>query len=171
MAEVSRTAFTELPNGDLTCTITIPFAVRAEVLAGAALTIPLLPGGAVAPLAAPAGDTYTVSITDSALTPPAQTLDVAGMEAPDIAMGTIASWEHVAAGYVREIYMWGAFQLFAKELVDVDAFAAPMPIAVGVIQRVMADNQPDPRPALSALFDRYLKFCHEHNLAPWPPGG
>lgn len=169
MIHARRTAFTEQPDGSLTCTITIPAADRLAALGGHPVYLSELPGSAPATSTAKGPDErYVVEMeaADSAYSdkPETQHIQAQGAQPPPIMeVLTVSDWDHPAAPYIMHLYRHPTFQQYAREHVaGANAFSAPMELASRLIM------QQGSLGALAALMDHYQQWASARALPLWP---
>lgn len=185
MVNVSRSAFAEQPNGDLTCTITIPAAQRLAVLGGAGVVLadtpgpdlPVqLPAGAMAAIAFHAdSEPFTVELEPAdtaAEKPEPQTIGAGGFDTAQVVSAITSgehAWDHPAAPHMARIFRHDPFQRFAMQRLAADAFAAPMECATRLLMRAVKDKPMDAASvALARTMDEYMAWATSQQLPLWP---
>lgn len=183
MVTVARSAFVEQPNGDLTCTITIPAAQRLAVLGGEAVVLAPTPGptdtaeklaaGAMSAMAFHADSAPFVVELEPADTaaekPEPRTVGAQGIDAPAI-MASMAAhpWNHPAAPFLQSLYRHPPFQKFALQRTS-DPFAAPMATVNALLaSTVQGRDMPGAVSALEQLMSQYTEWASSQGLPLWP---
>lgn len=179
MIHASRTTFQELPNGDLTCTITIPAAERAAFFGSSDAVVCLTLAGQPIPAPAPVveetfAEDFSVQLqADSADDkPPTQGIGVDGFDTAKVVEAVTsggAQWDHPAAPHLKDMYKHPPFQRWAMQRLNADAFAAPMECATRLIIKATKGRPIDV--ALSSLgrkMDAYMAWAKDENLPVWP---
>lgn len=175
---VVRTPYIEQANGDLTCSITIPFSLRALVLMGDGVklsetpfSIPSAPAPIIAPEPPQAPDeTFTASLDEAeTATPPTQSIAPGGNDMATVLGGeAFQAWQHPAARFIQKLYLWHPFQQYALHVSGGDAFAAPMPTAVALI-RYAVSSTPGALEGLEKMLDAYETWAKKEGEPLWPP--
>lgn len=158
---ITRTPFVEKPNGDLTCTITIPRALRGTAFAGGAITLPELPGAALAP-----DDSVIVGQIA-----PTQQLDVGGFDTAEVMLPyTAGQWDHPAAAHLATLNQYAPFQRFVYvKDPPADSFAAPMPHALNFLRSIATNAGPErAKEIFEVMLAEYTRWCAEQGVAPYP---
>jgi hypothetical protein len=174
---ITRGPYTELPNGDLQCTITISADQREHVMRGGEITLAQRPGGTPRSTIERVTDlvkrddaetvTFSLVLDDTAAAPgapPTQTIATDGVNDGTVMKVDLAEWKHPAAAHIRRLFMYEPFQRFAMTDPTISKMAAPMPTAIARI-RSAAANGPN---SLDQLMSTYYDWARMHNVQPLP---
>jgi hypothetical protein len=173
---ITRGPYTELPNGDLQCTITISADQREHVMRGGEIKLSQRPGKAPQSTIDHVTDlvkrddaetvTFSLVLDETAApgAPPTQTIATDGVNDGTVMRVDLTEWKHPAAAHIRRLFMYEPFQRFAMTDPTVGKMAAPIPTAVALIRGAAAKGTK----AMDDLMRAYYDWAERNQVCPLP---